>query len=697
MKTGKSKVINALFLMGFLILLLAGVNSAVYAQEESFFLPEFEPSLSVGGQTLYDAVPPLVIVVDPNPDMQGIKVTGPTAADALAAPEAAASTFSITYIPAGGKDPWDQVCVAFPAAAKTAFNAAAAIWANTLKSSVPITINACWADLGSPSILGYSGGQPQHRNFAGAPKASTWYQDSLANSIAGSDLTPGSFDMNITYNNGFSWYFGTDSNPPVDQYDLVTVAAHEIGHGLNFSGMATYSGGTGSFGYDGSPNVYDTFMESGAGKALTTYTNPSTALGTLLTSNDLWFNGTNAKAANGGIRLKMYAPSTWAGGSSYSHLDYTTFAGTSNSMMVYAVAPGAANHSPGAVTKGLMKDLGWQLATGTSTVPTPQSPSGNITDTTPTYTWTKVTGATQYRYQLLQGTTVIYTKTVTSPVCGATTCSNTPATALSYLAYKWKVQAMVGGVWKAYSPFKTFTVKVPVPTPQSPTGTITDTTPTYKWTKVAGATQYRYQLLQGTTVIYTKTVASSACGASTCSNTPATVLNTLAYKWKVQAAVGTVWSSYSAVKTFTVSAPGAAKAGFWDDAYQAAGMEFYVTTNQANVDNFAVYVDVYVGGVYCDTYKVTHLPAEPITTKNFSFTGSFYASGTFDSSTAAHGTMGLTALSTPCGSVTGGPWDWTATWKNSNPPPAIVVNGAAASLISVPASKGQNSHKVNAD
>ena len=56
---------------------------------------------------------------------------------------------------------------------------------------------------------------------------------------------------------------------------------------------------------------------------------------------------------------------------------------------------------------------------------------------------------------------------------------------------------MVGGVWKAYSAFKTFTVKVPVPTPQSPTGTITDTTPTYKWTKVTGATQYRYQLVTG--------------------------------------------------------------------------------------------------------------------------------------------------------------------------------------------------------
>ncbi len=342
------------------------------------------------------------------------------------------STFTITYVAAGGTDPWGQVCVAFPAEAKTAFNAAAAIWANTLKSSVPITIKACWADLGSPSILGYSGGQPQHANFTGAPKTNTWYQGSLANSIAGSDLAPTDFDMNITYNNGFSWYYGTDGNPPAGQYDLVTVAAHEIGHGLNFSGTAKWvSGGTGSYGLPGYPypNIYDTFMEDAGGTALTTYTNPSAALGTLLTSSNLWFDGPNANAANGGTRVKMYAPSTWAGGSSYSHLDYNTFAGTANSMMVYAVSSGAANHSPGAVTTGLLKDLGWQTDTG-SNVPTPQSPSGTITDKTPTYTWTTVTGATKYRYQLNQGTTVVYTKTVAATVCGASTCSNTPTTAL---------------------------------------------------------------------------------------------------------------------------------------------------------------------------------------------------------------------------------------------------------------------------
>jgi hypothetical protein len=56
----------------------------------------------------------------------------------------------------------------------------------------------------------------------------------------------------------------------------------------------------------------------------------------------------------------MYAPSTWAPGSSYSHLDYSTFNNTANQLMVYAFSAGEAAHDPGPVTKGLLKDLGWR-------------------------------------------------------------------------------------------------------------------------------------------------------------------------------------------------------------------------------------------------------------------------------------------------------------------------------------------------
>jgi hypothetical protein len=326
-----------------------------------------EPQLSSDGMTLYNGGLPVVYVADPNPSHELVRIPAPF--DLLTAPETATATFSLTYVANGGTDLWGETCYTFPAQAQTSFNAAANIWANIIQSSVPITIRACWADLGSSSILGYSGGGPLRRDFSSAPRALTWYSGSLANALAGSDLDPSSFDMHITYNLYFTWYYGTDGITPAGQYDLMSVVLHEMAHGLNFSGSMSYSGGQGSWGYStGYPNIYDTYMRDGSGNQLINtgvYANPSTALGTALTSNNIWFHGSNAMAANGGVRVKMYAPSTWSGGSSYSHLDYTTFNDTANELMVYAFSSGESVHDPGPVTKGLLKDLGWTIASST--------------------------------------------------------------------------------------------------------------------------------------------------------------------------------------------------------------------------------------------------------------------------------------------------------------------------------------------
>ncbi len=364
--TGYRQTMFRILLIG-VVLFTFGAGNLPVVHAQDFILPHLTPYLSADGLTLYNAVPPLLVKVDTNPAMQGIKIPGPKSGGASGNLSAATATFSITYVPAGGTDLTGRTCLDFPPNAQVAFNAAAAIWSAVLQSGVPITIKACWANLGSSSTLGYSGGQPLIRDFSGAPQANTWYEGSLANALSGSDILPSSFDMQITYNNGFSWYFGTDANPPAGQYDLVTVAAHEIGHGLNFSGSADYVGGNGSYGYSGYPVIYDKFIEDSGGTKLTAYTNPSTALGTLLTSGSLWFDGTNANAANGGSRVRIYAPSPWNGGSSYSHLDYSTFAGTINSMMVYAIGSGSANHDTGPVTRGVLRDLGWPLPNHTVT------------------------------------------------------------------------------------------------------------------------------------------------------------------------------------------------------------------------------------------------------------------------------------------------------------------------------------------
>lgn len=89
-------------------------------------------------------------------------------------------------------------------------------------------------------------------------------------------------------------------------------------------------------------------------------------------------------------------------------------------------------------------------------------PEGSIADTTPTYTWSEVAGATQYRYELIKSGITLYTKTVPASVCINRICTHTPPNILSNattsIAYKWRVQSMVNGVWATNSLYKSFNI-----------------------------------------------------------------------------------------------------------------------------------------------------------------------------------------------------------------------------------------------
>lgn len=56
---------------------------------------------------------------------------------------------------------------------------------------------------------------------------------------------------------GFTFYMGTDNNPPAGQIDLFTVVLHELGHGLGFSTPTNGATGTRLGAFD---SKYDTFL-----------------------------------------------------------------------------------------------------------------------------------------------------------------------------------------------------------------------------------------------------------------------------------------------------------------------------------------------------------------------------------------------------------------------------------------------------
>ena len=287
----------------------------------------------------------------------------PPAAFARAA-SAPTANISVNYI-----GPWT-------ASAQTAFQYAVGIWETLISSPVTIVIDAEWGSL-PPGVLGGAGPEDFYRDFPNAPAAGTWYPIALANSLAGSDLEPGAADIGATFSSVYSnWYFGIDGSPG-GNIDFVSVVLHEIGHGLGFSGSMLVDNGVtqaecrgisgeGCWGWGtGFPFTYDRFTENGSNQGLINtgfFANPSAALGGQLAGNNIFFDGPNTTAANGGVPARLYAPAGWEQGSSYSHLNDATYDGTANALMTHAIAAGEANHDPGPVAMALFKDIGWVVS-----------------------------------------------------------------------------------------------------------------------------------------------------------------------------------------------------------------------------------------------------------------------------------------------------------------------------------------------
>ncbi|HEX2446162.1 MAG TPA: hypothetical protein VHJ77_19600 [Vicinamibacterales bacterium] len=280
---------------------------------------------------------------------------GTRASEMLRAPSSNLVTMSVTYS-------------GFTPQAQAAFQHAVNLWSTQLTSPVTIRIEAQFTNLGG-NVLG-SAGPWLVRDYPGLMPG-TWYAVGLANKLGGVDRLPGNFDIHASFNSEFDWYYGTDGNAPGGTYDFVSVVLHELGHGLGFLGAMNVSGGQGTWGNGGYPVIYDRFTENGAGQPLLGFASPSTTLAAQLTSNNLFFDGPRARAANGGAAPRLYAPSSWQQGSSYSHLNEATYGvGNPNSLMTPALSSGEAIHDPGPITRGIFEDTGW---TAGPTLTTPQN------------------------------------------------------------------------------------------------------------------------------------------------------------------------------------------------------------------------------------------------------------------------------------------------------------------------------------
>jgi hypothetical protein len=215
---------------------------------------------------------------------------------------------------------------------------------------------------------------------------------------------------------------------------------------------------------------------------------------------------------------------------------------------------------------------------------------------------------------------------------------------------------------------------ITIPTLILPRGANIDQTPTFKWTKILGATQYQYQLYKGNTRIYAKTVPANVCTLTTCLDTPTTKIMDGKYKWQVRAFVNGAWQPHTSFKPFTMGP----KVGYWS----GRGNDFYVVPNQSRIENFAIYIQV--SG--CGSYQIMHPNRINIVNQSFAFGSSFYANGTFrNTHTRATGTVGLNSFYIPgCGYVSGGPFSWVSNWIDTSQPSAMLRESGIPAIMDLP-------------
>jgi hypothetical protein len=181
---------------------------------------------------------------------------------------------------------------------------------------------------------------------------------------------------------------------------------------------------------------------------------------------------------------------------------------------------------------------------GPTTAPTPLTPNDTVATSTPTYTWTSVTGATQYDLYVTGTSGVLIQSTTTAGTAGCDSggtgnCSFTPSQSLYDGAAKWWVRAANAQNPGPWSVGQAFTVAgsgspglITLTSPSGPAGT---NNPTYVWQAAPAATEY-HLWVQDSVAKRVDVVLNAAtlCSGATCSYFPNSVLSPGNGRWWVQ-------------------------------------------------------------------------------------------------------------------------------------------------------------------
>jgi len=220
------------------------------------------------------------------------------------------------------------------------------LWSEQLAGSVPVDIEVDIVPLGD-GILGMSFFPTCFQNS----DTEIWYPAALWNQIVGYNANS-EWDIKIVMSSKYSFYYGLDGN--TTGMDYVTIMLHEVTHGLGFGCYCSHDDG--EFFY-GAPGIYDCMLYKGLNGPCFTELTPNERAA-LMVSNNLYAGRPNSNLleANNGVRVKMYAPFNYSGGSSAHHWDNNM---SFINFMQYAYQ--YPLHTFNNRKMGILTDMGWTI------------------------------------------------------------------------------------------------------------------------------------------------------------------------------------------------------------------------------------------------------------------------------------------------------------------------------------------------
>ena len=262
-----------------------------------------------------------------------------------------------------------------PAGFADGLNTAGAKWSQYLKITVPVKVNVFTVNSTFFPFSGITFANGR-QNFTNAPQSNVLYVTALANQLAGVETNPGQYDMDIYFNLASSFYFG-NAKPGGSELDFISIAMHEIGHGLGFYSAGYVDGsGNGSFGnvpssaiypattsfpwrgQDGVPSIYDKHLVTKSGKNLIgCAAQNSSALGDSIKNGPNYFSGslyTNAANSNSPVQVAG-GMGSFSLGEDLLHLHNSSL----NTIMAYSWGAGDTVRIPTPVELAILKEIGW--------------------------------------------------------------------------------------------------------------------------------------------------------------------------------------------------------------------------------------------------------------------------------------------------------------------------------------------------